>query len=156
MADTYNRELLQEEVDAAGIPNFGVTSAGGIVFRPEATTQQREVTFPAVLAAHNPAGLSKQQEIDAARAAIVAGRKYLQRQLASASPDSLTTLVNTIKPAVDGNTYLLRMVNNKIDVMVLAFGWTAADVKTPTTAANRARYVEACCQIIALLNGNGG
>lgn len=88
---------------------------------------------------------------DSARNAIPAGRLYLQRQLAAVSPDTLATIISVIKPVVDNNTILARMVGNQIDQMSLAFTWTAASVKTPTTQADRARYIAAVEMVIALL-----
>lgn len=150
----FNNLALQEALDTAGLP-FDSDSNGNLYPRAGATPAQ-QTQAEAIRDAHNPATLSKQQEIDAARAALQAGKLYLQKQLASATPHTLTQLVSNMKPAVDGNTFLLRMVENKIDVMSVAFGWTAADVKTPDTAPNdnalnRSRYVEAVMQIIALL-----
>lgn len=150
-----NLELLVQQFTDAGIVNVFPDSDGGLSWN-ELATPQEIAQAEAIVAAHNPNELTKQQEIDQARAALQAGKLYLQKQLASASPHTLTQLVSNMKPAVDGNTFLLRMVENKIDVMSVAFGWTAADVKTPETAPNdnalnRSRYIEAVMQIIALL-----
>jgi hypothetical protein len=128
-------------------------TAPGIENRIDITPSQ------AVLEAALDAALTaavQQQEIDEANTALIQGREYLKRQFVSATPHTLMQLVNNIKPVVDGNTFLLRAIENKIDVMSVAFGWTAADVKTPDTAPNdnalnRARYIEAVMQIIALL-----
>lgn len=153
----FNYLAIKELFEAQGLP-FDVDDAGQLYPYPSPNepTPQQTLDAEAIRDAHNPAVLSKQQEIDAARAALQAGKLYLQKQLASATPHTLTQLVSNMKPAVDGNTFLLRMVENKIDVMSVAFGWTAADVKTPDTAPNdntlnRSRYVEAVMQIIALL-----
>lgn len=147
----FNVPGLKEAIDAAGLP-FDVDSAGNLYpYDPQTVTPEQTQAAQAIVAAHNPAVLSKQQEIDQARAAIAQGKAYLQKQLVSVSPHTLTQLVSNMKPVVDGNTYLLRMVENKIDVMSVAFGWTAADIKAPDTAIERARYVEAVMQIIALL-----
>lgn len=67
MADTFNRELLQEQIDAEGIPNVGVNSAGVISFKDEATPAQRQQAA-GILAAHNPNALSQAQQREAVKA----------------------------------------------------------------------------------------
>lgn len=94
---------------------------------------------------------SRQQEIEQAYVAIADGNEYLKNQLISATPHNVTQLVSNIKPVVDGNTFLLRMVNNQIDLMSLANTWTAASVKNPATNPDRARYILAVESVIALL-----
>ncbi len=84
-------------------------------------------------------------------AALTSGRRYLRTQLEMATPATVTVIVGNIKPIVDGNVILTRMVNNQIDLLSLAFGWTAANVKTPTTSADRGRYITAVEMIIALV-----
>lgn len=157
-AAPFNGDKLLEELQAVASDIAYRTEDAGeiIVVSGHELVGQELIDVTAVVENHNPALLTQQQEIDQARAALQAGKLYLQKQLASATPHTLTQLVSNMKPAVDGNTFLLRMVENKIDVMSVAFGWTAADVKTPETAPNdnalnRSRYVEAVMQIIALL-----
>lgn len=144
----FNVTALHEALEQAGIPIHGVSANGEISFKDEATQQQRD-DAAAIAAAHNPAVLAKEQEVEAARAAIVQGKKYLQRQILSATPDTPTQIVSTIKPVVDGNVYLTRMMSNQIAVMNGAFGWTL-DLN-PATAQNRQRYIVAVEMVIALL-----
>ena len=149
----FNVQLLQEQLDAAGIPTHGVDSSGGISFKDEATAQQVQQAA-AIVAAHNPAVLTEAQQIEAARTAIRQGRDYLTRQLAgTATPDPIT-IVATIKPVIDGNTILTRIMTRQLSVMNTAYGWLVADVLTllsPNNAINRNRYIAAVEQIIALL-----
>jgi hypothetical protein len=79
-------------------------------------------------------------------------RRYLRDQLRSANPN-LGTIFSTIKAFVDGNPQLLVALNNNIDVMALAYGWSAANVKNATAASTnplKAQYVEAAKSIVAI------
>ncbi len=79
-------------------------------------------------------------------------RRYLRDQFRAASP-SLTTVFNATKNFVDGNPALLTTLNNMIDVMSLAYGWNAANVKAATgasTNALKAQYVEAAKAVVNL------
>jgi hypothetical protein len=72
-------------------------------------------------------------------------RRYLLDQLRSASPD-LGTIFTQMKAYIDSNPQLLLMHNNNINVMSLAHGWNAANVRNATNASTnavKAQYVEA-------------
>lgn len=77
-------------------------------------------------------------------------RRYLRDQLRSANPN-LGTIFSQIKTYIDSNAQLLLMLNNNIDVMALAYGWNAANVKAAaagSTNAIKAQYVEAAKSIV--------
>lgn len=149
----FNVELLREQLDTAGIPVDGCNSDGTVWYRPEATELQRQ-QGDAIVAAHNPTGLTEQQKVDAARAAIQDGKRYLAKQLIKSSPDSPAQIVSVLKPAVDGNEYLLNMMTNQLTSMNIAYAWLVLDINqllSPATAANRQRYILAAQAIIGML-----
>jgi hypothetical protein len=79
-------------------------------------------------------------------------RTYIRNQLRSANPN-LGTIFTTIKSFVDNNPQLLTSLNNNIDVMALAYGWNAVNVKAATGASTnqlKAQYVEAVKSIVAV------
>jgi hypothetical protein len=79
-------------------------------------------------------------------------RRYLRDQLRSVSP-SLATIFTQIKSYIDSNAQLLLMLNNNIDVMALAYGWNANNVKNATgasTNAIKAQYVTAAMGIAGI------
>ena len=79
-------------------------------------------------------------------------RRYLRDQLRSANPN-LGTIFTQIKTYIDSNAQLLLMLNNNIDVMALAYGWNAANVKAATGASSnllKAQYVEAAKSIAGI------
>lgn len=76
-------------------------------------------------------------------------RRYLRNQLRSVNPN-LGTIFAQMKTYIDSNAQLLLMLNNNIDVMALAYGWNAANVKNATGASTnivKAQYVEAAKSI---------
>lgn len=56
-----NSVILQEALDAAGIPTHGVDSSGTISFKDEATEAQHQQAA-GIVAAHNPAGQTTRQQ----------------------------------------------------------------------------------------------
>lgn len=85
------------------------------------------------------AAIAQQQEIDQARAALAEIRQYLLRQLVSASPDSPTVQVATMKAIANGNTYLAQIMSNQLTAMNAAFGWSLTN--NPTTNQTRLQYI---------------
>jgi hypothetical protein len=142
-----NTELLMQELEDAGITNIWYDSNGGVTHDNASPAQLQQAA--AILTAHNPAALSRRQTVEAARTAIAQGKAYLQRQLLAAAPDTPTQIVATIKPVVDANVHLTRLLTNQIALMNGAFGWTL-DLN-PATAQNRQRYLQAVEMVIALL-----
>lgn len=143
-----NTELLMQELEDAGISNVWYDSDGGVTHDNASPAQLQQAE--AIRAAHNPAALSRRQTVEAAHTAIAQGKAYLQRQLLAASPDTPTQIVGIIKPVVDGNVHLTRLMTNQIALMNGAFGWTL-DLN-PATAINRQRYITAVEMIIALVD----
>lgn len=98
------------------------------------------------------ASVSDENTVSAASEIMRTAKRYLRDQFRSASP-SLSTVFTTTKNFVDANPQLLTAMNNMIDVMSLAFGWNAANVKAATgasTNALKAQYIEAAKSIVAL------
>jgi len=155
MANEYNLTLFQEQIDAAGIPNVGVNTSG-VVWPPDGVTYTAPqlATIEAVRAAHNPNRPSQQQLQETARnIALRQGKAYLRNQLLAASPN-LATIFTKLKEYIDSNADLLRMQNNSIDAMSLAYGWNAANVKAAAAGSSnavKAQYLESVKSIIGLL-----
>lgn len=57
---TFNLDLWQEQLDSAGIPNYGARDDGTFVETPDTTEAHRQQAA-ALAAAHNPAQLSTKQ-----------------------------------------------------------------------------------------------
>lgn len=79
-------------------------------------------------------------------------RRYLRDQLRSANPN-LGTIFITVKNFVDGNPQMVTALNNNIDVMALAYGWNAANVKNASAASTnaiKAQYIEAAKSIVGI------
>lgn len=103
----------------------------------------------AIIAAHNAANLTQDQQIQAAALVALAQCKdYLRRQLLNPSPNT-TTIVNTLSAAINGNPHLLQMFNNQSALMIAANAWVAID---PVTAVGRSRYILVVEMVIALLS----
>lgn len=149
----FNVELLREQLDTAGIPVDGCNSDGTVWYRPEATELQRQ-QGDAIVAAHNASVSTEQQQVDSARTAIQGGKRYLAKQLIKANPDTPTQIVNTLKPVIDGNVFLLNMMTNQLTSMNIAYAWLVLDINlllSPETAANRQRYILAAQAVIGML-----
>lgn len=136
----FNRLAIKELFEAQGLP-FDVDDAGQLYPYPEpnAPTPQQTLDAEAIVAAHNPATLSKQQEIDQARAALAEIRKYLLKQLISATPETPTQQVAAMKAIANGNTYLAQIMSNQLTAMNTAFGWSLTN--NPTTNQTRIQYI---------------
>lgn len=81
-------------------------------------------------------------------------KRYLRDQLRSVNPN-LGTIFTQMKSYIDSNTQLLLMVNNNIDVLSLAHGWNAANVKNATAASTniiKAQYVVAAMGIVGVVS----
>lgn len=81
-------------------------------------------------------------------------KRYLRDQLRSANPN-LGTIFTQMKTYIDNNPPLPLMLNNNIDVMALAHGWNAANVKNATAAsANsvKAQYVVAAMNVVGVVS----
>jgi hypothetical protein len=137
----FNVPLLQEQIDAAGIPNEGVDSEGNVYYLPEATEPQRQ-QGAAIVAAHNPAELSQGQILEQARAALEQGRVYFRNQLVSSTPHTPAVMVGNIKPIIDGNAKLLQAMTNQLTVVNGAFGWTLT--LNPGNTTDYRRYLITC------------
>lgn len=146
----FNVPAIKELLDAAGLP-FDIQADGTLdpYPPPNAPTAQQTTDAQAIIAAHNPAVLSKSQEIDQARAAVALIRDYLLKQIVKTSPDTPTVIVATIKAIANGNVYLNRIMTNQVAVMNSAHGWTLT--LNPTTAQTRNQYIETVEIIIGLL-----
>lgn len=142
--DPVNRALLDAELGNAGFTAWRVNDVEVTVFDAEATQQSVE----AVTTAHNASNLTAEQQIQAAAAiAIQNGKTYLRQQYLSANPN-LSTIYTTLSNAVAGNTNLQQIMNNQIAAYQLETGHNLSSI---TTNADRARYIECCRRVIALL-----
>lgn len=130
----------EREVNAAERKVYDQT-APGIENRVDITPSQAvlEAALDSALAA-----VASDNELREARAALEQGRIYFRNQLVSSTPHNPQTMVGNIKPVIDGNAKLLNAITNQVNLLVLALGWTSADVLNPTTNPNRARYLMAC------------
>lgn len=98
-----------------------------------------------IIAAHNPAILTPEQQKAVARQLMLSDAKnYLSAQLQSSNPN-VQTIFNTVKAYVDGNATLSQMVSNQIALFNTAYAVTVNP--TGATAADRARYL-ICCQLV--------
>lgn len=61
----FNLELLQEQLDAAGIPNYGARDDGTFIETP-ATTEQHRQQAAVIIANHNPAVQTVKQQASTA------------------------------------------------------------------------------------------
>lgn len=136
----FNILAIKELLDAEGLP-FDIQEDGTLDPYPEpnAPTPAQQTQAEAIRDAHNPATLSKQQEIDAARAALAEIRKYLLKQLISATPETPTQQVAAMKLIANGNTYLAQIMSNQLTAMNTAFGWSLTN--NPTTNQTRIQYI---------------
>lgn len=90
-------------------------------------------------------------QIEAARnASITQARDYLRRQLLSNSPD-IPTIYTTVKNFVANKPELLQMVNNKLALAQLAYGWTVVSMNAGANNTDRARYLECILSVVGLL-----
>lgn len=81
-------------------------------------------------------------------------KRYFRDQLRSINPP-LSPIFTQIKSYIDGNAQLLLMLNNNIDVMALAYGWNATNVKNATGASTnivKAQYVVAAMAIVGVVS----
>lgn len=111
-----NIALLQEQLDAAGIPNEGCNSAGVVYFLPEATQSQRDQAA-AIVAAHNESGLSIRQKGAARLQDVIANNQdklkyadYFLSRLAAleglwqaTTPVNITARFNSTVTIMQGN-----------------------------------------------------
>jgi hypothetical protein len=148
----YNQATLQIELDAAfgaSIADGGIVSRGATAFDvmiDDSVTQQQ---VQDVVDLHDPNVLSDAQQVEAAAlVALGQGKIYLRNQLIKASPN-VNTIYTAIKNAVDGNEYLLQMVDNVIAINSNAYVWTL-NLVTPT-ALDKQRYIKCVMEVIALL-----
>ncbi len=98
------------------------------------------------------AGVSDETTVSVSSEMARTAKRYLRDQLRSASPN-LGTIFSTIKTFVDGNAQLLTALNNNVDVMALAYGWNATNVKNASAASTnavKAQYVEAAKSIVGI------
>jgi hypothetical protein len=85
----------------------------------------------------------------AQNAALNQARDYLRKQLLS--PATIPTIYTTVKAYVDGNTHLSAMMNTRMTLANLAYGWTVASMTNPANNNDRSRYLECVFGILAVL-----
>lgn len=98
-----------------------------------------------------PINTGENNKIEAARSASInQARDYLRKQLLASSPD-IPTIYTTVKNFVANKPELLQMVNNKLSLAQLAYGWTVASMNAGANNTDRARYLECILSVVGLL-----
>lgn len=140
-AGTVNSEALDQALKTENPAVTGISTSPGIVrvFTDTDLTQTEIDALVAIVAAHNPATLSKQQEVDQARVGLSEVRRYLLLQLVKAVPDTPAQQVTAIKLIANGNTYLVNVMTNQINEMNDVFGWSLT--LNPNNLATRRQFV---------------
>lgn len=143
-----NIDALLETVRA----QYPQVSQGDTGFRVHHIAPENEGTasaaLDAIIAAHNAATLTQDQQVQsAAIVALAQGKDYLRRQLLNPSPDT-QVIVSVLSTAINGNAHLLQMFTNQRNLMIAANAWGSIDT---ATAVGRARYILVVEMVIALL-----
>lgn len=145
-----NWDKLREEIRTA------IPAITGMIERPRQAPQVSEIEvehdgsvtpqqIDSILAAHNPATLTSEQQKAIARTLMLSDAKnYLSNQLQAANPN-VQTIFNTVKAYVDNNPTLAQMLSNQIALFNTAYGVTINPAGA--TAADRTRYL-ICCQLV--------
>lgn len=87
---------------------------------------------------------------DVQKEALGKARDYLRKQLLKPSPN-VQAIYTTIKGYVDSHPQLLQMVNNELALASSAHGWSVPNMNNPATNADRARYLLAIHNLLAIL-----
>jgi hypothetical protein len=92
--------------------------------------------------------------VSASAEIALTAKRYLRDRLRTVNPN-LGTIFNQMKTYIDSNAQLLLMLNNNIDVMALAHGWNAANVRNATGASTnqiKAQYVVSAMGIVGVVS----
>lgn len=142
-----NVEKLAEELRTS-FPSVSMSDSG---IRIHNVVAEDEPLIDTIIGAHNASVQTDEQKLQSAQsAALNQARDYLRKQLLNPSPN-ITNIYNNVKSQVDANPQLLQIVNNKLSIAQLAYGWTVASMNAGANNTDRARYLECILSVVGLL-----
>lgn len=143
-----NLELLVQQFTDAGIVNVFPDSEGGLSWN-ELATPQEIAQAEAIVLAHNPNQLSREQILAAAQVIANQAKLYFLSQLDLVGAPNLTTIFSAVQTTINSNPVMQQRHTRTLAFIAGARGWSL-----PLNTGNdqgKQRYLEAAFSLIGMM-----
>lgn len=142
-----NLELLVQQFTDAGIVNVFPDSEGGLSWN-ELATPQEIAQAEAIVLAHNPNDLSREQILAATQAIANQAKLYFLSQLDLVGAPNLTTIFNNVQTFITSDPKMAQRMTRTIAFSGAARGWL------PLNTANdlgKQRYLDIAFSLFGMM-----